>query len=355
VPNPKRDNLRSLIGNPCLFPYDLDEQSGKVVFVATDRDRLSRASFLDGRELFTTSLEEKRRPLKDLLLFLENQPEQKKPWNFIFHTGFCCSTLLARCLDQPGTCLSLKEPKILNSLSHCKKFSGSKIQPVLHHKKLELGLDLLFRKFSEKEKIIIKPSNVDLVLLDEILSIRPNSKLVFIYSDLKSFLISVAKGGQPRRDFVRRLLALLLEDIKTAKKDLSDFIGIKEELIWNLSDLHLAAITWHLQMRYLCEAKGKNIFWINCEEFLTKLSNILEKLKNFFDLPEAKQTRDFARLQKTLTRHAKAPAFSYNSTKREVEFTAINNYLSPVLPDVLNWAERVFPDWEKNQGQKIAV
>jgi len=355
VPNPKEKNLRTLIGNPCLFPYDLDEQSGKVVFVATDRDRLSRASFLDGRELFTTSLEEKRHPLKDLLLFLENHPEQKNPWNFIFHTSFCCSTLLARCLDQRGVCLSLKEPKILNSLSHYKKISGSKNQPFLYHKKLELGLDLLFRKFSEKEKIIIKPSNVDLVLLDEILAIRPNSKLVFIYSDLKSFLISIAKGGQPRRDFVRRLLALLLADFKTRENYDPNFFGMEEGLIWNLSDLHISAAAWFLQMKYLEETHGENIYWLNSKDFLADPANTLLKLNSFFGLETSKQNPENTELQEKLAYHAKAPNFSYSPAKRKTDFKAIEEYLSPVLPEILSWAERVFPEGEKNKWEKIAV
>lgn len=355
MPNPSGETLRSLMDNPCLFPNELDENSGEVIFIPTGRVKLSGASFLDGREPFTSWQGEKRYPLKDLIAFFEKGPGQENNWKFIFHTGFCCSTLLARCLDQSGFCLSLKEPKILNSLSHSKNFIGSENGPVPHRIKLEICLKLLFRKFSENEEILIKPSNIDTVLLDEILSLNPNSKMVFTYSDLKSFLISVAKGGQPRRDFVRRLLAHLLADYKTGKKDISEFTGIKEDQIWNLSDLHIAATVWHLQMRYLCAAKGKNIYWLNCEEFLADPAITLEMLKNFFGFEDDQQTQSLGKLQKTLSQHAKAPTFSYNAAKRKTDFIALDKYLSPVLPEVLAWAERVFPEGEKNQSQKIAV
>lgn len=355
MPNPTRDNLSSILGNPCLFPHALDERSGEMVFVSTNRDKLSKASFLDGREPFYSGPGNKRNPLKDLIPFLEKSPSQKNNLNFIFHTGFCCSTLLARCLDQPGTCLALKEPKILNSFSHSSGFARSENERLAHGKKLELSLSLLSRQFSENEKVIIKPSNIDTVLLDQILSINPASKMVFNYSDLKSFLISIAKGGQPRRDFVRRHLAHFLADFKTRQNYTSDFFGIQENLIWNLSDLHIAAGAWHLQMKYLDEAIGRNIYWLNCEEFLAEPVMVLEKLKNFFGLIDTKQNQAFGKLQMVLAQHAKAPSFSYNAAKRKTDFIALNDYLSPVLPEVLSWAEGISSRGEKNQQRKIAV
>src|SRR4051812_12161071 len=38
------------------------------------------------------------------------------PLHWIFHSAFCCSTLLARAVDLPGTAMGLKEPLVLNDL-----------------------------------------------------------------------------------------------------------------------------------------------------------------------------------------------------------------------------------------------
>lgn len=355
MPNPLGENLNSLIGNPCLFPFDLDVRSGEVIFVPTGRVKLSSASFLDGREPFVTLQGEKKHSLKDLVPFFENQSAQQKPWNIIFHTGFCGSTLLARCLDQEGVCLSIKEPKILNTLSQTRHFGVKENEIKARQKNLKLCLNLLSRNFSTGEKIIIKPSNVDIILLEDVLALNPNSKIALIFSDLTTFLISVAKGGQPRRDFVRKLLAHLLADLKTENQDISKIIGISEKTLWKLSDLHIAAAVWHLQMHYLSQASGKNIYWLNCEDFFAKPARTVEKLKNFFYLGDNTQNRNFGELQQILSQHAKAPNFSYSVAKRKIDFIALENYLSPVLPEILSWAEEVFPERKKNEPHKIAV
>jgi len=175
----------------------------------------------------------------------------------------------------------------------------------------------------------------------------PNSKMVFIYSDLKSFLISIAKGGQPRRDFVRRMLAHFLADFKTRENYDPNFFGMEEGLIWNFSDLHISAAAWFLQMKYLEESSRKNIYWLNSKDFLGDPANTLLKLNSFFGLETSKQNPENPELQEKLACHAKAPNFSYSPAKRKTDFKAIEGYLSPVLPEILSWAERVFPEGEK--------
>lgn len=262
--------------------------------------------------------------------------------NFIFHTGFCCSTLLARCLDQKGVCLSLKEPNILNSLSQTRYFAKSEPALSIHRQKLKLSLALLFRTFSKEEAILIKPSNIDTVLLEDILDLRQKAKVGIIYSGLKNFLISVAKGDQPRRDFARRLLALFLADFQTRKNYDRYFFGKPENLLWNLNDLHIAAAIWRLQMKYLEEAGGKNVYWLNCKDFLLEPTNTVSLLNDFFGFQSTRQGPENSDLEEKLTRHAKAPAFPYSPTIREKEFMAIENYLGGALTDMMTWAEDSF-------------
>ena len=58
---------------------------------------------------------------------------EARPIHFIFHTGYCCSTLLCRALDVPGVSMALKEPQIMYAIS----------EPVLAGKDVERRLNAL--------------------------------------------------------------------------------------------------------------------------------------------------------------------------------------------------------------------
>lgn len=342
MPEHSDGHFQTILSDPAAFPQALDFTSGEMVFLSTSRKILSQSSFLDGRTpLAVKPYREVRLGLTEILDFQEKRNGFQNPgrWNFIFHSGFCCSSLLARCLDREGVCLALKEPNILNNLSEARRLDYPLSRsPDRWQKTLINIFDLLFRRFSETEQILLKPSNVDNVLIPEILTAKAKSRIVFLYSDLKSFLISVAKGGKPRREFVRRLLAKLKTGLDMRGITDTPMLSISDQALWRLSDLHLAAATWHLQMEAFKNVRARfpeaTIKMLDCEDFVTDPQGTIKDLNNFFGLEG--NGRD---LQATLTRHAKAPEFTYSPTMRRTEYHIIENYLGDTLVAVLDWAE----------------
>jgi hypothetical protein len=81
--------------------------------------------------------------------------ERAGPLHFIFHTAFCCSTLLTRALDIPGVSMGIKEPGVL---THFAYDSALGRQPPGAIAALSVTLDLLSRPLSPGETQIIKPS-----------------------------------------------------------------------------------------------------------------------------------------------------------------------------------------------------
>ena len=147
-----------------------DPGSNRVGLVRADRDAHRAVTFLDD-QLLQHSSDKKELPLQAFAPAIAQLPAA--PCHFIFHSAFCCSTLLARALDVPGRSMGLKEPLVLNDLAQAALAAGT---PAAVRAQLEPILSLLARPFAPGETTVIKPSNVANVLIDQILDVRPTSR-----------------------------------------------------------------------------------------------------------------------------------------------------------------------------------
>ena len=125
---------------------------------------------------------------------------------YIFHSAFAASTLLARALDVPGIAMGLKEPQILNELAEAARARALSGDP------LRTVVQLLARPFAPGEKVVIKPSNVVNLLAPSLLELDPGSNAIFLFAPLPRFLRSIADKGLWGRRWVRRLQALIARD-----------------------------------------------------------------------------------------------------------------------------------------------
>lgn len=159
------------------------------------------------------------------------------PVHFVFHSAFCCSTVIARAFDLPGIAMGLKEPVILNDLIGWQHRGGTAaaIAPVLDH-----ALSLLARPFNAGEATVIKPSNVANGLAPAMLAMRPEARALMLYAPLRTYLGSVAKKGITGRRWARDLL------VKQLREGLHGF-GFTTEDYLGQTDLQVAAIGWLAQ------------------------------------------------------------------------------------------------------------
>lgn len=161
----------------------------------------------------------------------------RAPVHFIFHSAFCCSTVLARAFDAPGTAMGLKEPMLLNDIIGWSHRGGTArdIAPVLDD-----GLALLARPFAPGEAVVIKPSNVTNGLAPGMLTMRPEARALLLHAPLPVFLGSIAKKGMTGRLWVRDLLVKQLHD------GLHNF-GYSGQDYLGQTDLQIAAMGWLAQ------------------------------------------------------------------------------------------------------------
>jgi len=313
------------------FAENFDLARKSLSFVRTDRGTLAAQPFLDYRWK-TDPLLHREMPLDAVLAEL---PQTAPPphLNFIWHTSFCCSTLIAKTLDLAGHNLSLCEPQILVPGADLKRsgiFTGNRLSPRLP----EIVFRLLAR--SPGGKVLVKPSNFANVLIADAAR-TTRGKALFLYSDLETFLISVAKSGIPLLKYARRLFSNIAGDSGQP-------LPWKSHEIFQMSDLEIAALVWHLQIgefRRTWRAFDPGcIASLNCDAFLANPAATIAKLDAFFDLGLGGAHSERVLAGPLLRSHSKSPGEPYDAKRRTEEKAVARRRLGADLERVIEWSYR---------------
>src|ERR1700733_14392828 len=266
VPIAPLKNLQTdLFDSPSWFPEGFDQNRNEFRFVAADRSDLSSQSFLDWRWNRSGA---KRQTAGATAMIARLSPQNPRP-SIIWHTGFCCSTLLAKALDFPGRNLSLCEPSVLVDVADGKR-SGTAIPS-------KQMFELLAGAGETSEIVTVKPSPSTNCLLRDAVDTTAGQMLL-LYSDCRSFVVSIAKMGEEGRKYVRRLYLALINDGHVQAK-------WPPANVFALSDLELASVVWHMQIaEFRRHSLGHRAASLNCEVLLSNSREILGRLAEFFSL-----------------------------------------------------------------------
>ena len=262
-----------MTGNAEFLAHRYDENSNAFQFVALTREQHRRCTFLTDEYI----PEESRRVMirsEDLDL----DRAELAPVDFIFHSAFACSTMLARALDIEGISMGLKEPIVLNDMVGMKRRGNA---PAKLATALDQSIDLLARPFSNAEKIIVKPSNIVNCLAPSILDMRPNSKALLLHAPLKSFLRSLAAKNMWGRIWARDNVIGIMDD-----QDLIS--GFTSADLLRLTDIQIAAVGWlseHARFAKIVQKYGSDrIKTLDSEAFLSNKRDTIASLGSFFEL-----------------------------------------------------------------------
>src|SRR5206468_6981110 len=211
---------------PEWLPSRWDRQANTLQFVHLSRADHDSVTFLGDEYLAKLEPASVTRGLPEIAAANAARPPSP---HYIFHSAFCCSTLLARALDLPGTAMALKEPQILNTVTEAARAKA------LSRETLQLIVRLLARPFGAGERVIIKPSNVVNLLATALLEIDAGSNAIFLYAPLRRFLRSVADKGLFGRVWARTVF-------RTLRSDTALNFGYSSEDLLDLTDLQVAAL-----------------------------------------------------------------------------------------------------------------
>jgi hypothetical protein len=279
--SPKND-LASVIADPRWLPAHWDSTQQKIDFAWLKRSDHSKLPFLSQQYLSPLAPPAASFPMGAVAEAsgrLEGGP------NYIFHSAFCCSTLLARALDVPGTAMTLNEPQILIELA-----SAARGQ-LLHQPLLAMAIRLLGRPFGAGERVIVKPGNEANLLAPALMDLDPDARAIFLYAPLARFLGSVAGKGMWGRIWSRRLCLLL-------RRDTGLTLGLSDNDLLELTDLQAAALAWLMhraQKLSLVQRFGARVRLLDSETFLARRAETLAAAGAHFGLAlDDKQARQIA-------------------------------------------------------------
>lgn len=323
-PDPK-----SIAGDAEWLPASFDGGGETIGFLHVPRELHRAVPFLGEKYLREAAAPPSARaaaaPLRAALPMAGNGP------HFIFHSAFCCSTLLARALDIHGRSLGLKEPTILNDLAALHR-AGT-----LAERDLLLVLALLGRPLAAGETIVIKPSNEANILIETILTLCPGAHALLLHAPLPSFLRSLAKKGLWGRNWGRRLYALLARDGGRR-------FGFSDAEIFEQTDLQIAALAWLIQQRQfadLARLMPARVRTLDSETLLADPAGVMAGAAALFgfDLPAAEAERIAA--GPAFSQHAKQIGRGYDSTARAAEQAAVQAAHEEEIDMVCQWAAAV--------------
>ncbi len=312
-----------------FLAHRYDENSNAFQFVGLTREQHRRCTFLTD-EYIPGDSQRVMIGSDDIIM----EPDALAPIDFIFHSAFSCSTMLARALDIEGISMGLKEPIVLNDLVGMKRrgITSEELGIVL-----DQSIDLLARPFTGGEKIIAKPSNIVNCLAPSILEIRPESKALFLHAPLKSFLRSLAAKKMWGRIWARENAIGIFDD--------GDLIGgFTSSDLLRLTDIQIAAVAWlseHARFANIIDRFGSDrVKTLDSDTFLNNKHDTIARLASFFDLELNSHRLAEVLAGPAFTQHSKD--FSkFDTTARLDQHSNVDDSNGEEIDMVVQWSAAV--------------
>ncbi|MGJ8559395.1 MAG: hypothetical protein ACSHX3_04090 [Litorimonas sp.] len=320
--------IASIPQDPNWWPHRYDPIRDEVHFIEANRDDHRAAVFLTDEYLKGAKAPQAIKRKHAMLA------ANTAPLHFIFHSGYCCSTLLTRAFDIPGVSMGFKEPVILNDIVGWKARGSQNhsLQDVLTD-----ALGLLARPFEKGETLIAKPSSLINVIAPQVMQLRPDTKALVLYAPLEDFLGSIARKGMWGRLWVRDLMSKQLRD------GMID-LGLEGDDYIRLTDLQTAAVVWLAQQSLfmsLHQTLGRErVIAVDSTTLMKSPERIMMQISDHFSLNIEAQKINEIVSGPVFTRHSKTNA-DFDGTSRETNRTSGQTLHAEEIEKVFTWAKIV--------------
>lgn len=316
-------------GESIAFLHRLDGVEGRAEIVRTDRGRLRASSFLDGREQFWRGKQ---------LVPLELGDRRAHPaTRFVFHVGFCGSTLLARLLDRPGKVLALREPQCLADIAgqRAALAAGQGVAPI--GRLIDLALESLGAAGEPELAVVVKPTNWVNSLLPQLCDPGRIASAVFVSMDRRAYVGAVFRGGRDRIAFCSRLAAQMAPIFPNGEALLSDAIGAAHDPLDSAARL---TVLLHAMQEALFDRAIAANGWnsearIDFAHLAQHPAAVLRRARRVLGLDIGGE--DDARAFGLMDRHTKDPASPFDPGQRLRHDQEIEHHHAQRFDSALDW------------------
>lgn len=318
------------VTDPTWLPDAYDARNDSLVFARVPVETRKEVVFLD-RRFLGHAPQSPPVPVSRLAA----AKIETGPVHFIFHTAFCCSTLMTRALDVPGIAAGLREPGVL--ISFAQHWSNARQTPGAINA-LKVTLDLLSRPTEPGEAQIVKATNAANHLLPEILHLRPDAKVLVMYSGLGSFLESVT-----RRDFGGRSFARQMHQTFTDAIPLDIEFSHQQQMLQ--TDTQIAALVWLMQSSFFSQMQRyygpDRIRTLSSDYFLAEPANALANASDFFGLNASNERWADIAKGPVFNEHAKERGRPFTTATHNAQLAHARNAHGRELQVTEEWAKQI--------------
>jgi hypothetical protein len=343
---------KDFINSPNYLAYKFNFNTEKVEFLPIERSEirqvnsLSRQIIDSSRQLIPVSLSELAPLLKS-----PNQSLVENPPRFIFHTAFCASTFLSRCLDVDGVSVSLREPQLLLDAANAKRLQWRSKSTGLDYQDLtKLALLLLQKHAEPSEKLIIKPINSVNNIISELLQLTGSGKSLMLYTDARNFLLSTLKKGEESKYTVRAMFDLI-------RCDFPQLANLRLTNTIHMTDLKVILTLWRLQIEQADQAlqyfsTRNQMASVYGERLIENPLEILRAANQFLDLGiPAGQIDDIVKSDSRFN-DAKNFGQRFSVEGRKEAYLKVENFYGAELENGLRWMIQNNPGTKMNPDMR---
>lgn len=329
-------DVEQLIDDPSYLAYKLDFATESIEFLPLAATDLTEATWLT-RDALGKGGSSISVSLHDVVRAIDSQPvPPRKPPRFIFHTAYCASTYLSRCLAVKGMSVSLREPQLLLDAANAKRLQWRSQTGSIDFRHLPaLALRLLQKHAERHETLIIKPINSVNNIVSELLHASGSTKALMLYTDARSFLLSTLNKGEEAKQRQRAMFDLLRCDFPHLSQ-----LGLSDAI--HLSDLKVSLTLWRLQLEQAEAALTHSSFnglmeSLYAEVLISEPKRSLHAVNEFLELGIAREMISDIAVGDMSTQDAKNMNSRFSVKTRESNYQKIEDFYGADLVNGYHW------------------